>query len=264
MKYSKFDFEKDFPNDDMCLDYILAKKYPGKKLYRIDGRKGYADILGKQVYPLKDTIFEKSVTPLTKWFYAIHLFATHKNGVSAMMLQREIRVTYKCAWRMAHKIRSLMGPDKGKLSGIVEADETYIGGRHEKKFGFSKKTGVLGIVERGGRVRVKVIKARTEYEVIPFLQKNIRKGSKLMTDEAAVYKIIRNYKRGKVNHSKKEYARGEIHTNTIEGFWSQLKRSLNGTYHYVSPQHLQKYVNEFAFRYSNRFSPVFEALMERI
>ena len=265
MKYSIIDFQKEFPNDDVCLDYILAKKYPNQKWYRVEGRKAYANMQGKQIYPLKGTIFEKSDTSLVKWFYAIYLFSTHKNGVSGKMLERELKVTYKTAWRMANKIRSLMGKSGGKLSGIVEADETWIGGKHKQVHGFSKKTTVIGIVERGGRVRAKVSE-RDTHLVLNHIRANVKKGTTLMTDQFGVYAKAKKlgYGHESVNHWKKEFARNEVHTNTIEGFWSQLKRSLNGTYHSVSPKYLQQYVNEFAFRYSHRASPVFETLMGRI
>ncbi len=129
MKYSILDFQKDFPTDDVCLDYIFKKKYPNTKgWYKVKGRKAYANADGKHIHPLKGTIFEKSDTSLIKWFYAIFLFSVSKNGISAKELERQLKVTYKTAWRMATQICKLMEQGGDKLSGTVEADETYYGG----------------------------------------------------------------------------------------------------------------------------------------
>ena len=182
------------------------------------------------------------------------------------MLERELKVTYKTAWRMANKIRSLMGKSGGKLSGIVEADETWIGGYRKEGYGGKGKTAVIGIVERGGGARIKVSE-RDTHLVLNHIKANVKKGTTLMTDQFGVYAKAKKlgYGHQSVNHWKKEFARNEVHTNTIEGFWSQLKRSLKGTYHSVSPKYLQQYVNEFAFRYSQRLSPipVFRELVSR-
>src|SRR5262245_52532312 len=121
------DFNRAFPDEEACLLYILRRKYPRKKWYRIRGRKAFVDRRGKQIYPLKGTIFEKSRTPLRSWFYAIYLFSVSKNGVAAKELQRTLGVTYKTAWRMAKQIRTLMGPEDAQLQGTVEVDETYFG-----------------------------------------------------------------------------------------------------------------------------------------
>ena len=265
MKYSILDFQKEFPNDDTCLEYIFKKKYPDSKgWYRVSGRKAYANAEGKQIYPLSKTIFEKSDTSLVKWFYAIFLFSQSKNGVSAKELQRQLSVTYKTAWRIGKQIRQLMTQDDTKLGGTIEADETYIGGTRRMKVKMENKTPVIGAVRRGGKIKAQALKNREEYSVIPFLMKNVKKGSILITDEAPVYKAVLDYKRRSVEHGKKQFAVGNLHTNTIEGFWSQLKRSINGTYHSVSKKYLQTYVDEFSFYYNARFSLPFEVLMERI
>lgn len=266
-KFTLGDMQKLFPTDDLCLEYIYQAKYPKGGYYRIDGRKSYADKKGKQIHPLKGTIFEKSSTPLTTWFYALYLFTVSKNGVSAKELQRTLGVTYKCAWRMCHQIRKLMQQGTDPLSGVIEADETYIGGKIRGKGDPARnKATILGAVERGGRVRATVVKRANASTVGVHTFTHVKPGSRLITDEFPGYTWLgRHYKHGVVNHRKKEYARGDLHTNTIEGFWSQLKRSINGTYHYVSPKHLQKYVDEFAFRYDHRDSsvPAFSLLLER-
>lgn len=269
-KYSILDFQKEFPTDDVCLHYLFMNKYPDlvKTFYKIKGRKGYANAAGdKQIYPLAGTIFEKSETSLVKWFYAIYLFSQSKNGVSAKELERQLKVTYKTAWRMAKQIRMLMTDDGEMLSGIVEADETYYGGYRKGGQGGRGKTPILGFVSREGKVKAKVSRRETHL-VLDNIRENVKKGSTIFSDQYGVYKKVvklgLDYKHDSINHWKREYGRGEVHTNTIEGFWSQLKRSINGTYHAVSPEYLQSYVNEFAFRYSNRSKEIFQILLKRI
>ncbi len=269
-KYTIHQFQAEFPNDNACLDYIFKKKYPHLKgWYRIKARKAYANAQGKQIYPLKDTIFEKSDTKLTSWFFAIYLFSTSKNGVSGKELERQLGVTYKTAWRMAKQIRSLMKDGKGMLgggSGDVEVDETYIGGYKKAGQGGKGKMPVFGMVERGGSVKTKTLTARETHLILEEIKKNIKDGSHIISDKFGVYRKTPRigYRHSSVNHWRKEFVRNGIHTNTIENFWSQLKRSLDGTYHSVSSKYLQSYVNEFSFRYNRRSSPVFEALMGRI
>ena len=253
-----------FPNNDACLHHIFRSNYPYLEGYhRIKKRLAYVNNVGHQIYPLKGTIFEKSRTSLTKWFFAIYIFHLSKNGVSAKEMERYLGVTYKTAWRMGMRIRTLMDQDKDKLRGIIEADETYIGGRRRTSNKFKDRAVTLGIVQRGGQVRVKVIERRDEFNVIPYLDQNIKKRSTLYTDEAKVYTVAFNFKRETVTHSKHQYVNGEVHTNTIEGFWGQLKRSLHGTYHCVSNEHLQLYIDEFAFRYNYR-GLVFDEMMKRL
>ena len=265
-KYTITQFRAEFPTDDVCLDYIFKKKYPTLKAYKIAGRKDYADASGKQYSPLAGTIFEKSSTKLTLWFYAIYLFAVSKNGVSAKELQRQLGVTYKTAWRMAKQIRSLMGDNGDMLSGTIEADETYMGGFKKNGQGGKGKTPVLGLVERGGAVNAKVSRRETHL-VLDNIRKNVEKGSTIFSDQFGVYKKVQKigYGHNSINHWKKEYGRGEVHTNTIEGFWAQLKRGLLGTYNgAISLDYLQSYVNEFSFRYCQSSSQTFEKLMARI
>jgi transposase len=269
MKYTIKDLKKDFPNDDVCLDYILTHKY-GEPIgyHRVKGRKCYAhQSTGHQIHPLAGTIFEKSSTPLTLWFHAIFLFASSKNGVSAKELQRQLGVTYKCAWRIAKQIRSLMEQGTDPLDGTVEVDETYYGKNAGFKTRYSDKAVIVGAVDRGEDVRAKVVRDRSYSSVGVFVKQNVTKGSNLMTDEAPVYNLLSDsYNKQTVHHARKEYARGNVHTNSIEGFWGQFKRSVRGTYHFVSEKHLQSYLDEFAFRYNLRHSsvPVFEVLLSRV
>lgn len=265
--YAIHDFQRDFPDDDACLEYIFKKRYPDAKgYYRIKSRKAYVNKNGQHLHPLKGTIFEQSSTPLWKWFYIIFLFSASKNGVSAKEIERQIRVTYKCAWRMAYQIRSVMTQDnQGKLFGIVETDETYIGGVRRTTAWAKAKSPVVGMVQRDGKLRAKVLEGKGEDQIIPFVYKNLRKGSTLYTDYAPVYNIAKGYKRGRVKHSWREFKRGDIHTNTIEAFWGQLKRTMRGTYVFASKQHLQHYVDEAVWRWNHRKQEhYFDALMDQI
>lgn len=182
-----------------------------------------------------------------------------KNGVAAAEIMRITGVTYKTAFRMMHQIRKLMRQGASLFEGTVEADETYIGGKRKGKRGrgASGKTPVFGMVERQGRVYAKAVPNVKGSTVMPLIRDHVKIGSTMMTDEYGIYNGSKKagYKHKRVNHGKKEYVRGNVHTNTIEGFWSQLKRSVDGTHHNVSPTHLQKYVDEHAFRYNLRNSP---------
>lgn len=280
MSYILKEFNAQFPDDRACLDFMFKVKYPRGGtcpecsktdcFHPIENRRSYScQWCGHQVYPTAGTIFHKSTTSLQSWFFAIFLMSASKNGVAAKELQRQLGVTYKTAWRMAHQIRKLMADGKpAKLMGVVEADETYIGGKRPGKRGrgAAGKTPVIGIVERNGKVIAKVVNSVTTANVFTNISRNVDRAAVLYSDELAVYRYAPKfgYKHRKVNHGRKEYVRGDIHTNTIEGFWSQLKRSINGTHHSVSPQHLQKYVDEFAFRYNHRScEAIFPVLADR-
>lgn len=267
MKYTIKQLQKEFPNDQACLDYVFAQKYDTTGYYPIRGRKSYVNKEGHQIHPLSGTIFEKSSTPLTLWFHALFLFASSKNGVSAKELQRQLGVTYKCAYRIGTQIRSLMAEEGEMLTGTVEIDETFYGRRGNLKTLNSTKSVLLGMVERQGRIKVMKVKHRGTEVLVPSITENIAKGTRIITDGHDGYMKVPKYgyTREWVNHRRKEWVRGDVYTNTIEGFWGQLKRSLHGTYHFVSPQHLQSYVNQFAYLYNQRNSsvPVFVSLVLR-
>lgn len=268
-RYTIRDFNAQYPTDDACMEAIFKNRYgalricPGcskkSRFYRVKARKCYAcQVCGYQLHPLADTIFHKSETPLKSWFYAIYLFANSKNGVSAKELERQLGVTYKTAWRIAKQIRVLFHSPAHKLSQTVEIDDTYIGGARPGKRGRGAegKSVIVGAVQRGGRVAASVVGNLSAETVRPFIEKHVKQGAALMTDEFTTYRKTRKgYVHRAINHSLGKYVRGKVHTNTIEGFWSQLKRSLSGTYHAVSPKYLQQYVNEFAYRYSKRDWP---------
>ena len=277
MRYTIKQFNEEYPNDDVCLDTVFENRYGDvkdcpkcgvvdTKFYRVRGRKCYACMhCGYQLHPLAQTIFHKSETPLTSWFYAIYLFSVSKNGVSAKELERHLGVTYKTAHRMAKQIRKLMSGDDDKLTGIVEADETYYGGRRKGDGrGPRAKTPILGAVERKGFMKAEVRDYATKATTMSFLRSSLAFDSELHTDESGLYKWVKKeFVHKAINHSEGEYSRGYVTTNTIEGFWSQLKRSIDGTYHCVSPKYLQSYVNEFVFRYNYRDVIVYPVLLKQ-
>lgn len=279
--YTLAEFNEQFPDQRACLDYMFRQRWPnggtcaecGKKdcFYPVEKRRSYScSWCGYQLYPTAGTIFHKSSTSLKSWFFAIFLMSTSRNGVAAAEIERQVGVTYKTAWRMCHEIRKLMADGPSKLRGTVEADETYVGGKRKGKRGrgAAGKTPVVGLVERGGDVQAKVVSKVTTAQTFSNLARSVERGSTIYTDELAVYNYAKRfgYKHGVVNHGQKQYVLGPIHTNTIEGFWSQLKRSIDGTHHHVSGKHLQKYVDEFVFRYNRRFASasMFSLMAERV
>lgn len=275
MRYSFKDFREEYPDDEACLKSVLENRYGttcpkcgvvDTKFYPITGRKAFACLhCRKHIYPLADTIFRKSETSLWNWFYAIFQFSIAKNGVSAKELERSLGVTYKTAWRMCNQIRKLMEQDDEKLTGEVEIDETYMGGKHERKYGRSKKQVVFGAVQRDGKASVKHVASSGARVLLPQIETSISTEANIHSDKYAAYSTLkqRGYSHTTVNHSKLEYVRGTSYTNTIEGFWAQLKRSIDGTYHAISPKYLQTYIDEFVFRYNLRGLPICPVLLER-
>lgn len=274
MRYTITRFNKDFPNDDACLKFLFESKQlkacprcgTEPRFYKLTGRKCYSCMhCALHIYPTAGTIFHKSETPLRSWFFAIFLFGNSKNGVSAKELERHLGVTYKTAWRIARQIRSLMAESGNPLGGIVEVDETYIGGKSNSTGRFKDKTAVIGAVEKQkNSSRVKAITSQKVNAAValPFIRASVEAGTSIQTDESRIYsRLHQEYAHSSVIHSKGVYVDGDTHTNTIEGFWSQMKRSIDGTYHCVSPKHLQLYVDEFVYRYNLRNAPVFPALI---
>lgn len=271
------DFQREFPDNEACLDYLFASLYPGavcpkcgdSRYYLQQGTSHYVCICGgHQISPKKGTIFHKSRTDLVKWFYAIYLFSISKNGVSANELQRQLGVTYKTAWRMGFQIRKLMEQPLKKFGGVIEADETYIGGKRRivRGRGALGKTPVFGLQNRQKAVYTVVVPNVRANTLLGIIDERVKRKSTLMTDKFASYRRVaeHGYIHETVDHGAHEYVRGNVHTNSIEGFWGQLKRSLDGTYHQVSPRHLQKYLDEHAWRWNRRHasSHPFRALLK--
>lgn len=270
-------FNERFPDDTTCLDYMFEQAYGNMpacincgvfdpSYYRVRNRKCYeCKDCAYQIHPLAGTIFHKSSTSLRDWFYVIYLFSVAKNGVSAKEIERHLGVTYKTAWRMAKHVRALMLQDGNQLSGVIETDETYIDGRERgKNVTTQNKAVVFGMVERDGKVKAEHVPTAGARVLLPRIHNGAQIGSTIYSDQARVYQTLHRvgYYHDSVNHSIGEYGRGIVHTNTIEGFWSQLKRSIDGTYHCVSAKYLQLYLNEFVYRYNHRQQPVFPVLIE--
>jgi len=202
------------------------------------------------------TIFEKSSTPLVLWLHALLLFSNAKSGISAKQLERHLAVTYKCAWKILHEIRSSLIQGIEKLKGAVEVDSAYLGG---KKKGFRSRSQAIlskpvafAAIERGGHVKTEVVQGTGGIPTWKFVTGSAESGTLLLSDKHGSYRRLSNlYKMRSVNHSQKEYARGSTHVNTVESFWSHVKRSLTGTHKSVSKQYLQSYLNAFAFHYNN-------------
>ncbi len=294
-KYSSTDFDRDFPDDEACLRWLWAERFAiGGDVsqancthcgeitshYRLTNRPAWScERCGRHVYPMAGTIFERSTTPLRLWFRAIAAMAVTRCGISSRALGRDLGVTVKTSYRMWHQIRSILKEEGDPFTGVVEADETYVGGldrnRHANKRSGSRgrgntgKTAVVGIVERGGRVVAKVVPNTGRAVIEPFVAQNVLPGARVNTDEYNLYNQLTpmGYDHQRVKHLSGIYVVGDdIHTNTMEGFWSQLKRSIDGTYHHVTAGHLQDYVDEYAFRYSHRndSEPMFKTMLAQV
>jgi transposase-like protein len=215
----------------------------------------------KQFTVTTGTVFEDSHIPLSKWLHALYLLCASKKGMSAHQFHRMLGITYKSAWFMAHRLRYAMmeGPLAELMTGVIEADETYVGARRKRgsKRGRpgqdSHKTPVVALVERGtGRVKAQTMPRVTSENLKKMITANVDADAALMTDEYSAYKGVGHVNHQSVNHSADEFVRADVHTNTVEGFFSLLKRGINGVYHHVGRGHLNRYCDEFSFRYEHR------------
>jgi transposase-like protein len=228
------------------------------------GRKGlwFCNSCRKQFSVTVGTIMERSHIPLQTWLYANHLLCSSKKGMSAHQLHRTLGVTYKTAWFMAHRIRKAMepaenAPPMGGEGKTVEADEMFIGQKAGKRKapgsgGYAHKRAILALVERGGHIRSFPIESASRPEIRPVMQENINPATQVYTDGANYYRFMPTAKHATVDHSKGEYVRGPVHTNTVEGAFSIFRRGMVGTYQHCGEAHLGRYLSEFDFRYSNR------------
>jgi len=205
------------------------------------------------------TVFEKSKVPLHKWFQAAHLLASSKKGISSHQLHRTLKVTYKTAWFMTHRLREAMRDGNleplGGKGKIVESDETFFVNKrgYVRKQGGAHKMKVMSLVERGGNLRSVVLDSLSKQDITRIIEKNVHRESRLMTDSATYYRGgVGVPLHEMVDHSAKEYVRGDVHTNTLEGYYSIFKRGMTGVYQHCSEKHLHRYVAEFDFRYNNR------------
>jgi transposase len=290
--YSLMEFMREFPDDATCLEWLWRTNHApdghttfcpkckqDRKFHRVKGRPSYdCDSCGYHLHPLKGTIFEKSATSLHLWFYAMYLMSQTRCGVSAKHLERELGVTYKTAWRMANLIRNQLmhQDDDPPLTGDVEVDETAWGGKPRAgeiknrqdagRWMYERKTTVVGMVERHGRIRAVVAESRQATELQGLVYEYVLPEARLYTDEWHSYKGLgRTYEHHTIRHTDKVYVSGHVHTQTIEGFFGNLKRGIGGNYHAVSPKWLQGYLNEYVWRYNNREKPeaMFKLLLLR-
>lgn len=297
--YSLMEFMQDFPDDAACLEWLWQTRYavdadsgaldsaqcPKCEQVRLFARYTTSQqrqswtctACGHHVHPTAGTIFHKSSTSLHLWFYAMYLMTSTRCGISAKQLERELGVTYKTAWRMFHLIRNeLMTQDDEPMTGTVEMDEMYVGGKPRQsdrakwnklpepyqrrqaaqKWSDARKTPVFGMVERETeKVRAQVVPSTRKETLLPLIEKQIPVTATVYTDDATVYAGLHNHgfaNHESVNHTAKVYVDGNVHTQTIEGFWSLVKRGISGTHHAVSAKHLQGYLNEYVWRYNNR------------
>lgn len=282
-KYTIRDLQRDFPNDKACLKWLIKYFYPSgifckncqkvTKHHPIKSRPSYScDICGNHVHPTANTIFQKSTTPLTLWFYAIYLLTATRAGISAKQLERELGVTYKTAWRMFHQIRKMMTDDNTRLGGEVEVDETYIGGKGENRrfvanFNEKPKEVIMGMVERQGRAKVRHVKGSGARSLLPQIYKNVKPNTQIYSDQWGAYRTLPKlgFKYNSINHLE-SYVNKSVHTQNVENLWSHIKRGITGVYRHVDSKYIQAYVNEYAFRYSQRNSSqaMFWALMGRV
>ena len=280
-RFPKTEFDKLYPSDDACIDKIFQLRYGGltvcpncgepASFRRVPTRKCYqCTHCYAQFYPTAGTPMEKTHIPLHLWLDIIHRFVTTRNGIAAKEIERIVGCNYKTAWRMGHQIRKLMGgQSEDMIMGVVELDESWVGGKSKNMHAFkrkkmkketgsiSNKTVVFGMLERGIGVRVHVLPTDTveAKDVQPIIRMQVDKSTILMTDKSKAYDALDGeYVRESVNHGYGQYVREkDIHVNGIEGFWSQVKRTIGGTHIQVSRKWLPLYVNECAFRYNNVF-----------
>lgn len=272
---SVFDLLQAFPTEQACIEHLEKLHWNGKPVspfdktstvYKCAGNKYKCKNTGKYFNVKVGTIFEDTKIPLQKWFLALYTFSSHKKGISSHQLAKDIQVTQKSAWFMLHRLRYAFDHPNFKkvLENTVEVDETHIGGKAKNKHSNKKNRNaegatlreqqpVIGMLERGSHVIAKVVENKNKETLLAVIDTHVTPNAEVMTDELVAYKdLSKKYNHNVVKHSAKEYVNGKAFTNTIENFWSHLKRGIEGIYHWVSKIHLQRYVDEFALRYNTR------------
>lgn len=277
---SMFDLQKAFPNEQACIDYLEHIIWAGtpvspfdseSKVYKCANNQYKCSSTGKRFNIKTGTFLENTKLPLQKWLMAIWVLNTYKKGVSSIQLSKMLGITQKSAWFMAHRIRAVFGIENyNELGDVVEADESFFGGKNKNRHAdkkvknsqgrsFKDKTPVLGMIQRGGKLNAMVVPNTQQAVIQPLIKQFVRPNSRLISDEWHGYRGLNSvYNHNIVNHGKKEYVNlddNTMHSNTIEGVWGIMKRSYNGIYNWWSKKHMQKYVDEFVYRYNMRQHP---------
>lgn len=268
------EFTDYFGDEEKCRKYYAQVRFANgeycphcnhKEIYTFKDGKRYRCASCKQDFTIKTgSVFGESKIPLRKWFIAIYLLSNSSKGISSVQLAKHVGVSQKTAWFIAHRIREAHQQNKSQLSGTVEVDETYIGGRSKNMHakvrktkitgtGGVNKTIILGMKARTGEVRAQVIEDTASKTLHPIIKNTVTKGSTLYSDEWLGYNNLQHdFKRGVIRHSAEEYVNEDCHTNSIESFWALFKRGYHGVYHQMSRKHIQRYINEFAFRFNRK------------
>jgi transposase-like protein len=274
---SKLELTRYYADEDNCKKLLAQQRWgdtpacphcgnAGKIYVTNRGYKCGEKTCYKKFTVTTGTIFEHTRIPLNKWFEGIFVISAHKKGISSHQLAKDIDVSQKTAWFILHRVREMLKANTPEIleEGTVEVDETAVGGKEGNKHkklrnrankgtGFVGKTMVMGVLHRDGKVWTKVVPDTTKKTLQPIVRNTVGKKVTLITDTAGGYAgLNKEYHHETVNHTKDEYVRGEYHTNGIEGYWSLLKRGIIGIYHQVSPKHLQRYCDEFSYRYNSR------------
>jgi transposase-like protein len=281
---------KAFPTEQSCIDHLEAIIWEGtpvspfdnrSAVYKCPNNKYKCRTTNKYFNIRTGTIFDGTKIPLQQWFLAIYLFTSHKKGISSYQLAKDLSVTQKTAWFMLQRLRYAMEHEsfKREMEGIIEVDETFVGGKNKNRHkdkkvpnsqgrSFIDKTPVMGMLEKGGNVRCFVVPDTKAESIQPIIFQGVKRGSTIYSDEWWAYNGLgRFYNHQIVDHGRGQYKNGDACTNTIEGFWSHFKRTIIGTYHVISRKHMQKYANESAFRYNfreNNANQIFNLFLESV